>query len=251
MFPMTWSQPLIDASYAILIHGTAMTVADAVRSRMIKRGSWYHAVGPRRVAVPANYIRVAIASGVLGYVALLAWSLVFTGFDPGDLELNAPFVLLPSVTGAFYAWHLDDVELQRRPPRLIEIGSQLALTGIVGFVANVAWTGMILGDASLGIDVIVLKALGAATIGGLLGWYVPMAAASNQYDPLAEARDERIRTLEAAALTRLGTPAATTAWLDHPHPVLANKTPRAAAAADVEGFEHAVCLLQGPQSLAA
>src|SRR5215469_6671763 len=87
MFPMIWSQPLIDASYAVLIHGTAMTVADAVRSRMIKRGSWYHAVGQRRVAVPANYIRVAIASGVAGYAALLAWNLVFTGFDLGDLAL--------------------------------------------------------------------------------------------------------------------------------------------------------------------
>jgi len=251
VFPLTWYQPLIDASYAVLIYGVAMRVADAVRTRLIKRGSWYQAMGPRRVAVTANYIRAGIVSGIVGYVGLLAWSIAFADFDVTDLGLNAPFALLPAVTGAIYAWQLDNVELQRRPSRLIEIGSQAALTAILGFVASVAWTGMMLGDASMAIDHILLKTLIAATAGALLGWYVPMAAAASQYDPLAEARDERIRTLEAAALKRFGSPTATTAWLDAPHPVLAGKSPRAAAAADVEGFEHAVCLLQAPQSLAA
>jgi hypothetical protein len=66
---------------------------------------------------------------------------------------------------------------------------------------------------------------------------------------MADASKERVRALETAAQARLGGSAS--AWLDQQHPVLGGTSPRAAAAADVEGYERAIGLLQGPQALTA
>ena len=68
-------------------------------------------------------------------------------------------------------------------------------------------------------------------------------------DPLAEASKERVRALETAAQVRLGDSAPI--WLDQQHPVLGGTSPRTAAAADVDGFERAISLLQAPTALAA
>ena len=75
------------------------------------------------------------------------------------------------------------------------------------------------------------------------------AAAATRYDPLAEASKERVRALETAAQVRLGDSASI--WLDQQHPVLGGTSPRTAAAADVDGFERAISLLQAPRALAA
>jgi hypothetical protein len=53
-----------------------------------------------------------------------------------------------------------------------------------------------------------------------------------------------------AAQERLG-PAMAASWLDKELPILKGKSPRAAAAAHVEGLEHAISLLQGPQTATA
>jgi hypothetical protein len=66
---------------------------------------------------------------------------------------------------------------------------------------------------------------------------------------MADASKERVRTLENAAQARLG--GAAPAWLDQQHPVLGGTSPRAAAAADVDGYERAISLLQGPLALSA
>jgi hypothetical protein len=87
-----------------------------------------------------------------------------------------------------------------------------------------------------------------AAVGLVLGWYIPKAAAA-EFDPLADSKDERVRTLEIRALAQFGNSTAATNWLDKPNPLLGQKSPRVAAA-DVDGFERAVTILQGPQELA-
>jgi uncharacterized protein (DUF2384 family) len=69
-------------------------------------------------------------------------------------------------------------------------------------------------------------------------------------DPLAEAREERLRMLEAAALKRFRDAGKAAEWLEQPHAALDNKSPKEAAA-DVASFDHAISLLQGPKGLAA
>jgi Protein of unknown function (DUF2384) len=65
--------------------------------------------------------------------------------------------------------------------------------------------------------------------GLVLAWYIPKAAEA-KFDPLAEARNERDRMLEAKALARFGNSAAATEWLEKRNLALGNKSPRAAAA---------------------
>jgi hypothetical protein len=67
----------------------------------------------------------------------------------------------------------------------------------------------------------------------MLAWYIPKTAAA-KIDPLADARDERIRMLEAKALARFGNSAAATYWLERSNLALGNKSQRTAAA-DVDG----------------
>src|SRR5262249_28537976 len=61
---------------------------------------------------------------------------------------------------------------------------------------------------------------------------------------------KRVRALETMAKVQLGD-ADAAIWLDKLHPALANRSPRAAAAADIAGFESAIALLHGPTALAA
>jgi uncharacterized protein (DUF2384 family) len=100
----------------------------------------------------------------------------------------------------------------------------------------------------MAIDRILLTALYGAAVGFVLGWYIPKTAAA-KFDPLADSKEERVRTLETKALAHFGNSAAANNWLDKPNPVLGQKSPRVAAA-DVDGFERAISLLQGPQELA-
>ena len=57
------------------------------------------------------------------------------------------------------------------------------------------------------------------------------------------------RHIKTAAKARLGESAPD--WCDRSHPVLGGTSPRVAAAANVDGFERAVDLLQGPRALSA
>ncbi len=154
------------------------------------------------------------------------------------------------MTGGFYAYHLDNAVIGRRPSRLWELGSQSVLTGICGLIAACATWQIIFGAAATAIDKIILATAINATVGLTLAWYIPQVAVALRYDPLADASAERVRAIETTARVRLGD-AAAAIWLDKTHPVLGNKSPRAAAAADVEGFDHAMSLLQGPQALVA
>jgi hypothetical protein len=198
----------------------------------------------------ANYVRVAFAAGIAGYAGSILWGLAFGEITTGQLKSAAPFVLPLAVTGAFYAYHLDNVELQMRPSRLREVGWQTLLTGICALIAATASFGILLGDGNLPLDQIVLTGLIGAAAGASLGWSIPRAAAEAKYNPLTEAKEERLRTLEAAAHERFRDTAEAGAWLEQPNGALGNRSPKTAAS-DVEGFVHAMGLLQGPRAVVA
>ena len=108
----------------------------------------------------------------------------------------------------------------------------------------------IFGTESVVIDKIILTTIVSATVGFAFAWYIPPAAAAARCDPLTTASEERVSVLKTAARGRLGDAEAAT-WLNKVHPILGDKSPCAAAAASVDGFENAIALLQGPCVLAA
>jgi uncharacterized protein (DUF2384 family) len=248
VYPQKLYQPFIDTASTLVPHCVAIMTADMIRGRAIKNGSWFRAVGQDRRDV-ANYVRVAVMCGLAGYVGLILWGFAFQSLTAQGLLIDAPNVLLAIATGSFYVYHLDNVEMNRRPSRLSEVASQTVVTGICGFIAASVSFELILGAASKATDRIILTAAINAAVGFVLAWYIPKAAEA-KFDPLAEARNERVRMLEAKALARFGNSAAATDWLEKPNLALGNKSPRTAAD-DVDGFEHAISLLQGPQGLAA
>jgi hypothetical protein len=250
VFPQKMYQPFVDAASTLVPHATAIMIADLMRRHAINGGSWFDSSGLARRANGANYVRVALVCGVAGYVGLILFGLTQVAPTLDGFEIDAPYALLAMVTGGFYVYHLDNAEIGRRPSRWWELGSQTVLTGLCGFIAACATWQIIFGAASAAIDKIILAAMVNATVGFTLAWYIPQAAAATRYDPLAEASEERVRALETAARVRLGA-ADAAIWLDKPHPALGNKSPRAAAAADVDGFENAIGLLQGPRALVA
>ena len=89
--------------------------------------------------------------------------------------------------------------------------------------------------------VLLVTALGAA-VGGSLGWYVPKAVSECRYDPLDEAKKERVLSLEAMAAEQFDSFDKAQAWLSTPLALLQNMAPTAAAAT-IEGYQDAVALL--------
>ena len=252
VFPQKWYQPFVDTGTAIILYGAAIVAADFLRRRALKKGLWFACAGSRRRAISANYVRVAAACAIVGYVGLLLWGLAFSGITLDWVKAAAPYGLTAAATGAFYVCYLDNVELAKRPSRVWEVGWQAAITGACGLIVATASFGILFDDLPLPLpfDQIVLAAVTGATAGAALAWYIPDAAAAARYDPLVEAREERARMLEAEARKRFGDPAAATDWLERPNPALGDKPPKTAAA-EVEGYEHAIGLLRGPKPVAA
>jgi uncharacterized protein (DUF2384 family) len=242
VFPQKLYQPFIDTASTFVPHLVAIMVADLMRGRAIKNGTWF------RREIGANYVRVAAVCGVAGYVGLVLWGFTFQSLTLDGLLIDAPNALLAMATGGFYVYHLDNVEMNRRPSRLWEVGPQTVITGMCGLIASAVSFEVILGAASAAADRIILTTLLNAAVGFVLAWYIPKAAAA-KFDPLASARDERFRALEAKALARFGNSAAMADWLETLNPALGNRSPKAAAA-EVEGFEQAISLLQGPRAVA-
>ena len=252
VFPQIWYQPFLDTIEAVILYGAGILMADVVRKRRIRKGSWFSSNGVTKWPSSANYVRIAFASGTAGYVSLILWGLAFRGITVDQLKLTAPFVLLPAATGAFYVYHLDNIELNMRPSRLRELSWQTIGTAICGLIAASASFAVVFGDVSPVGDQILLKAAISAVVGFSLAWYIPEAAAKAKArsDPLTQARRERIGLLEAAASRRFGDTIAAIDWLEQPHGALDGRSPRSAAA-DVEGYEKAISLLQGPQAVVA
>jgi hypothetical protein len=249
VYPQTVLQPFLDAASTLVPHATAIMIADLLRRRAVNKGSWFAASGQRQRANGANYIRVAVVCGVAGYLGLILWGLTQGPPTQDSFKIEVPNALLAMVTGGFYVYHLDNAEIGQRPSRAWELGSESVLTGLCGLIAACATWQIILGAAAAAVDKIILTTAINATVGFALAWYIPQAAAATRYDPLADASKERVRALETAAQVRLGDSAPI--WLDQQHPVLGGTSPRTAAAADVDGFERAISLLQVPRALAA
>ncbi len=252
VFPQTWYQPLIDTIEAVVIYGAGIFMADFVRKRRIRKGSWFRSNGLIKWPSGANYVRIAFASAVAGYIGSILWGLAFRGITIDQLKLTAPFMLLPAATGAFYVYHLDNIELNLRPSRLRELSWQTIGTAICGLIAASASFAVLFGDVSPVTDQILLKAAISAAVGFSLAWYIPDAAATAKArsDPLTLARRERIGLLEAAAFRRFGNTTVAADWLEQPHGALDGRSPKSAAV-DVEGYEKAISLLQGPQAVVA
>lgn len=212
--------------------------------RMAK--SWGIMAAARCRGHMSDILRIAPTTGC---VARYLWGLFF---QPPTIALakgTAPFALLPAATGAFYGNHLDKVELGRRLWRLWEVGSQTLVTALCGLAATLAW--LALGGGVVGnVDFIALATLFTAVVGASLAWYLPQAAASHRYDPMAEALNARIAMLEAAALDRFGNADLADQWLARTHPSLDNRAPRDAAA-EIELFIRALGLLHRPRAVAA
>jgi Protein of unknown function (DUF2384) len=241
-FPNDAVKPFMWAISALLVQGVAILTADWVRSRLLRRGRWFAVAGQERQAIGANYIRVALVCVGTGYVALYAWNAIF---HPVTIELAkgmAAFALLPGATGAFYAYHLDNAELRRRPQRWKEIGLQSVVTALCGLAATPVWLALN-GSAGGNVDFTGLVTLFGAVMGASLAWYLPEAAASPRFDPLAEARDARVAMLRVATLERFGDVKSAQQWLAQPHPALGNRAPEQAAA-HIELFARVLGLLQ-------
>jgi hypothetical protein len=249
VYPQTMLQPFLDAAATLVPHATAIMVADLMRGRAVKKGSWFAASGQGQRGNVANYIRVAVVCGVAGYLGLILWGLTQGPPTQASFQIEIPNALLAMVTGGFYVYHLDNAETGQRPSRSWELGSETVLTGLCGLIAACATWQIILGTAAEAVDKIILTTVINAAVGFALAWYLPKAAAATRRDPLAEASKERVHALETAAQLRLGNSAP--GWLDQQHPALGGISPRAAAAAAVDGYEKAISLLQGPTALAA
>jgi hypothetical protein len=250
MFPQTVFQPFLDTASALVPNAAAIILADILRKRAIDKGRWFSTSGTRRRNNIANYIRVALAGGVAGYVGLILWGLAQQVPTADGFIIDAPFALLAMVASGFYVYHLDNAEICGRPSRSWELGSQIVLTGLCGLIAACATGEIVFGSAGMVIDKIVLATLVNAVIGLAFAWYIPQAVAATRSNPLTAAGEERVGALETAAKARLGEEGGVV-WLDRTHSALGNRSPRVAAVVSVEGYENAVALLQGPRELAA
>ena len=243
-FPQEHYQPFVDLVSTLIPYALAIMMADLVRRRAIKKGTWF-----RRGAddIGANYVRIALVCGFTGYVGLVLWGFAqVETMTAVGLRVDAPYALLAMATGAFYVYHLDNVEKNRRLSRPWGVGSQAIVTGLCGLIAATVSFDLIPG-AQMPIDRIILTALYGVAVGFVLGWYTPKTVAV-KFDPVVN-REECVRTLEIKALAQFGNSTAAADWLDKPNPLLGQRSPRLAAA-DMDGFERAIRLLQGPQELA-
>jgi hypothetical protein len=241
-FPAKYFEPFLWTASILLVHGTAVAVADRMRTRRINRGTWFAFAEAGRQRIAANYLRVALASSIAGYLALLAWGVLF---EPLSLELaqkQAPYALLPAVTGAFFAFHLDCAELGTRSRRILEVAPQALATGFCGFIAANAWLSQVGVSASV-FDLPVLVALLNGIVGAALGWYVPDAAETRRESRMS-ASDDRLVLLKAEALRNFDDdelagrrPARTNAEIAD--------QPAASAAGNALAFDKAHRLLQG------
>lgn len=244
-YPKMSYDPFLWAISAALSYGTAVVVADRMRARLIRGQRWF-ASG---TADPANYIRVAVISGLAGYVVMCLWGAVLQGPAYGLFTGAAPYALLPAATGAFYAAHLDNVAFALRPARYREIGAQALVTGFCALIAAPAW--LTLGRGVSGAaDFIALSGVLGVAAGASLAWYIPVAAEARQNTPLKVVLSARLTKLEAIARERFRSEELARQWLHEPSSDLDNKSPLSAAE-DIEAYNKVVNLLPRPSVAAA
>ena len=241
-FPILPYEAFILSLSALLTHGVAILTADRMRGAMLKSERWFDAddATPRRSV--ANYIRVGLACFAVGFVVLVAFAATQQTPTWAMAKGALPFAMMPAVTGAFYAAHVDNAELNCRPSRLFEILSQALLTGLVGLVAADAWVSLGPTTWPVGADYVILTGLMGFGVGGSLAWYIPENAIRRQFDPLREVRESRIHQVTALAVERLGTQDAAERWLATPTASLQGLSPLAALA-EARNYEEVLRLI--------
>jgi hypothetical protein len=236
-YPTQAFDPFLWAVSAAIMYGTAILVADRARAKSIRKQRWFAG----HASDPANYVRIAATCAVAGYIMMCLFGSLFQGLTPGLLAGAAPYALLPGVTGAFYAAHLDNVALATRPSALREIGLQALMTGACAAIAAPVW--LRLGPGALGAaDFIALSAVLGLTAGATLGWYIPGAAEARRITPLLVAREARLAKLSEVARDRFVSADLAQQWLHQPNRDLDDQTPLAAAE-DVDRYYKVVSLL--------
>lgn len=243
-FPSKPFDPFVWAFSTILAQGAAILTADRIRRIMIKNGKWYDRDGeaPKRRA--ANYIKVGAACAVVGYIVLLAWGIALQPATWAMAQGALAYAFMPAMTGAFYAVHLDNVELNSRPARLFEIAPQAILTSFAGAAASDVWIS--LGDTiwPAGMDFVILVAMIGFAVGASLAWYIPRTAVRRNYDPLRAARENRVRQIMALATPRFSTPEDADRWLRTATPKLRNQSP-ITALSEARNYEEVLRLVNG------
>src|SRR5207302_1791426 len=147
---------------------------------------WFVTVGAVLQAPGVRkYAAIAFASGAAGYGGAIIWGLTYAPIRADALMFVAPYLGVAAVVGTFWVHHLDNVRTDRRPSRLREISLQSIVLGSSGLIAATASFATIgLAAVPVGLDRILLTGLTSAAIGGLLGCYIPAAAAAARRDPL-------------------------------------------------------------------
>src|SRR5262249_7275721 len=181
-FPQQQAEPFKWAFSGLLAHGTAIYVAERLRRRWSANGQWFGPQGRRNLA---NYVLVAMICAAAGFAVVYLWSLLQVGPSWNLAAALAPFATLWATTGAAYVMHLDNVELGQPLSVHRAMALQATVTGICGFIA-------VGGSSGASVDFIIMVVAFGAAIGASLAWYIPMAAAQQKYDPLAEARAQRV-----------------------------------------------------------
>ena len=248
-FPRKVYEPFIWSLTAALIHGTAIMLADRVRGRMIGRGRWFALVNEAKRAIPANYIKIAVICAIPGYIVTTICGAFFQGISTELLQGAAPYALLPATTAAFYALHMDNVELNTRPRRRFEIATQALATGFCSVVAAPVWLAVGRGTGDV-LDFIVLNGVIGAMIGATLAWYIPKGAEQRLTTPVVIARRDRLAAISAAARERFGDDELAREWLTRPSEDLGDRAP-IEAAADIENYDDVIGLLQRPSQARA
>lgn len=246
-FPVGAADPFIWAISGILAHGAAMFTADRIRSVMSTNDRWYDTASGVPKQRVANYIRVGVACMVVGYIVLLACNIALLGFHLPTLAVLGgalPYAFMPAVTGAFYASHLDAVELDCRPTWPFEILPQAALTSFMGVVASHVWISLGDPSGSSGTDFVILVGIMGFAVGASLAWYIPRNAVRQSYDPLRDARDNRVRSIKVLAAERFSDPQDAERWLQTAIPSLQNLSP-VAAVAEARNYEEILRLMNG------
>ena len=249
MFPRELYEPFILSASVLVAHGIAIWTAEFIRSRRIRQARWFVTSGSNLRVNRSNHILVAAVCAIVGYVTFVLLGMVLQGITPALLKVPAVFAIIPAATGGFYAYHLDNVDLRKRPARASEVYYQALVTGFCGLTASTASLSIYGASLEHAYDFVLLNTVVAAIIGTSLAWYLPEAASSNRYNPLADAKEERIKSLEGAASKHFGDVPRANDWLDKPNLALRNQTPRAAAG-DIEMYENAISLLQRPTLVA-
>ena len=171
-FPQTAWSPFPWALSALLVHGAAIVVADWLRRR-IRSGT-----GVNWQLNIAHYIYGALFSAVAGFIVNFVWSLIFIGPSLRVATFVLPTMLVPAVSGGFYIFHLDNVELGKRPRPFFEVAPQAIATAFAGFASSTAQYALV--DATAPLDFVLLNIFVCTIVGASLAWYIPRAASSSR-----------------------------------------------------------------------